>query len=251
MSTCLSDFALDDLVLNGLDSQPAVVHVNECDACRRRRDERLVLLDDFERGQAESFWREVRLRYARGRTRRWTLALPAAVAFAGAAMLLLLPRARKSESVGDAYRGAKGAAYLQIHCRRAGSTFPLTAKDTVRAGDELRFVPRPALSTAHYVQVASIDGTGRYAPFYPPHHQGESVPLPPRDQALDGSIRLDSAPGPERLFFVFSASPLTVPAVEQAARAQVGRLSPSHAIDGVEVESGWIVLSKSDRERAP
>jgi len=246
MSTCLSDFALDNLLLGGPDTQAAAAHLSGCEACRRRRDQRLLQFEDFERDQAPSFWREVRRRHEQRPQAHWRLrfALPGAVVIAGVALLLLAPRLHLNDAGRATYRAAKGGAYLQLHCRRAGRAFSLSPEDSVRPGDELRFVPHPVAADAGYVQVASIDGTGRYAPFYPPAGQGQSVPLPPSGQPLDGSIRLDAAPGPERLFFVFSPRPLPVAAVQQAAQARLGGLQPTGVIDGVPVESGWIVLSK-------
>jgi hypothetical protein len=68
--------------------------------------------------------------------------------------------------------------------------------------------------------------------------------LPPAGEALPGSIRLDAAPGPERLFVAFSKRPLLASAVRDAALG--------HARDGARVErigdqpvvTAWIVLPK-------
>jgi hypothetical protein len=116
---------------------------------------------------------------------------------------------------------------------------------TIEPADELRFVPRPASPGARYVQVGSIDGADHYTPFYPSNREAFSVPLPSSGQPLDGSIRIDAAPGPERLFFVFSSTALPVPAVELAARRHVTDLHSVRDIAGVAVEGGWLILDKA------
>jgi hypothetical protein len=246
MSTCLSELALDDVVLSDHGEAPAeaMAHLRTCPACQRRREERLAFVDQFDRLQAGPFWKEVRRRYeARRRNRRvLAIALPSLLAAACATVLLALPGA---QSPAGSYLGAKGAASVEIHCRRAGRIFALGPEDSVQGGDELRFVPRPALATARFVQLASIDGTGRYTPFYPSERRAASLPLPPPGEPLGGSIRLDAAPGPERLFYVFSSVPLPALEVEQVARERVTDLRAVTDIEGAKVESGWIVLPKT------
>jgi hypothetical protein len=238
MSACLSELALDDLILNGAGEAPP--HLRTCEACLRRHADHQASVERFEREQATPFWKELRRRYERGRRRRrlFAFGLPGVLVAASLTFVVV----RKEGGLTGSYVGAKGAASLGLHCRRTGNTFALGAHDPVQAGDELRFVPRPASPAARYVQIASIDGTGHYAPFYPADRGAFSLPLPAPGEPLAGSIRLDGAPGPERLFFVFSSSPLAVPDVEQAARA-----AGAHAVDniaGAPVESGWLVLAK-------
>ena len=116
--------------------------------------------------------------------------------------------------------------------------------DEVVPGDALRFLPLPIWPEARFVQVGSVDGTGAYAPFYPPSEDGVSVALPARGTPLDGSIRLDSAPGPERLFVVLSATPLATREVGRAALAHAAGGERVDRIGGTPVVSAWIVLPK-------
>lgn len=245
MSTCLSEFALDDLILSGDGpaSRNAASHLQGCPDCQRRHDERQAALAAFERAQAEPFWRATRRGYQRRRRIRRAFVLGVPFGAALVCAWAFLPHGPKITSGG--YLGAKGTGAIEIHCRRAGRTFRLEAGASVEPGDELRFVPRPAWLAALYVQIASVDGTDRYTPFYPPDLFGSSLPLPPAGQPLDGSIRLDSAPGPERVFFVFSSVPLPVSVVQQVARQHVADLRPVVDIAGAHVESGWIVLDKT------
>jgi hypothetical protein len=243
MSTCLSEFALDDLILNddGGTSRQAASHLQTCDDCRQRYESRRAVLEQFECEQAPAFWPKTRRGYLRrrGTRRAFILGIPCGLAAACAFAFL----ARSGPSPTGSYLAAKGTAALEIHCRRGGRTFPLHLEDRVEPGDELRFVPRPASSAVHFVQVASIDGTGRFTPFYPSSSAASSIPLPSPGQPLDGSIRLDFAPGPERLIFIFSPESLSVSQVEQTARQHLADLRPLSDIAGV--ESGWIVLDKT------
>ena len=244
MNTCLSEFALDDLIINDDGtSHQAASHLQTSDDCRQRYESRRAVLEHFEREQALVFWHKTRRGYLRRRgTRRvFVLGIPFGLAAACAFAFL----ARSGPSPTGSYLAAKGTAALEIHCRRAGRTYPLRLEDPVEPADELRFVPRPSSSAVHFVQVASIDGTGRFTPFYPSSSAASSVPLPSPGQPLDGSIRLDFAPGPERLIFVFSPESLSVSQVEQAARQHLGDLRALSDIAGIAVESGWIVLDKT------
>jgi hypothetical protein len=245
MNACLSEFALDDLILNGdgETSRGAASHLKGCAACQHRHEERRSFMDQFERLQAGPLWQATRRGYERRRRSRRAFALGVPTGLAVACVLAFLSRGWESPS--GSYLGAKGAGALEIHCRRADRIFTLRPSDTVQSGDELRFVPRPASPSLHYVQIASIDGTHRYTPFYPSDLTAFSLPLPAPGQPLDGSIRLDSAPGPERLFFVFSPVSLPAAEVEQAARRHVADLQAVRDIAGAEVESGWISLTKS------
>ncbi|HEX7509224.1 MAG TPA: hypothetical protein VF550_20800 [Polyangia bacterium] len=245
MNTCLSEFALDDLILNGDSeaSRGAASHLQSCADCRHRHEERRAFLEQFERLQAGPFWQGTRRGYLRRRASRRAFVLAVPCGLAAACALAFL--ARSEPGPAGSYLGAKGVGTVEMHCRRVGRTFLLRPEDGVEPGDELRFVPRPASATVHYVQVASIDGAQKYTPFYPPSSAATSLPLPPPGQALDGSIRLDAAPGPERLFFVFSPVSLPASAVEQAARQHAGDLQAVRRIAGTEVESGWIILTKT------
>jgi hypothetical protein len=244
MSTCLSDYALDGLILDDSGSGEALAHLQICEACRRRREERVAFAQEFERVEADNFWKRVRRGYQRRRRHRWVLglALPS-VLTVGCVMTVLL--VRQDGAPLGAYLGAKGSSSMEIRCRRAGRTFAVHSQDSVQAGDELRFIPRPSSSAFRYIQVASIDGTGRYSPFYPSDLRAYSLPLPSPGDPLAGSIRLDGALGPERLFFVYSSVPLSVPVVEQAARAQAADMHAARNIGGAESESGWIFLPKT------
>jgi hypothetical protein len=145
----------------------------------------------------------------------------------------------------------KGSALVEIVCRRGARTFVIGPGDAVAPGDALRFLPLPIWSEAHYIQVGSVDGTGNYAPFYPPADDGLSVALPAPGVPLEGSIRLDDAPGPERLLVVLSVAPLSARDVARTALAHAAAADPIDRIGAAKVATAWIVLPKQGRGAAP
>jgi hypothetical protein len=241
MNECLSEFALDDYAVHGRASPTVVAHLSSCQACRVRIDGRQARVNEFQATLAAPTWTRIRAEAAtRGRAR--TRALPwAAVAAAAAALLLFIIVPRRSPH--ESGPTPKGSSLAEIVCRRGERTFVLGSGDEVAPGDRLRFRPLPIWPQARYIQVGSVDGTGGYSPFYPAG-DGVSVALPARGAPLEGSIRLDDAPGPERLFVVLSATPLSTRDVQQAAQAHAADGERVVRIGGAAVATAWIVLPK-------
>ena len=175
------------------------------------------------------------------RRRRWRHAFPLVLLATVTAALLLFIVPRPPATSGPT---PKGSALAQIICRRGDRAFVVGAGDEVAPGDALRFLPLPIWPEARFVQVGSVDGTGAYAPFYPPSDDGVSVALPAPGAPLPGSIRLDDAPGPERLFVVLSATPLATREVGRAALAHAAGAERVDRIGGTPVVSAWIILRK-------
>ena len=241
MNGCLSEFALDDHAVHDQADPTVVAHLNGCQACRVRVDARQALMSEFEETWAAPTWTRVRAEVATRRRSR-TGALPWVVVAAGTAVLLLfiiVPRRPPRESGPT----PKGSSLAEIVCRRGERTFVIGSGDKVAPGDRLRFRPLPLWPQARYIQVGSVDGSGGYSPFYPAV-AGVSVALPARGEPLDGSIRLDDAPGPERLFVVLSATPLSTRDVQQVAQAHAADGDRVARIGGADVATAWIVLSK-------
>jgi hypothetical protein len=237
---CPSEFAWDDRRIHG-GGPEADAHAAGCPSCRLRLAERQARVAEFEASLAAPTWKriEATVRERRRRSgRRWLLAALGA----GAAVLLLVVVPRQPPGRGGPV--PKGSALAHVICRRGEQTFLVAPGDEVQPGDALRFRPLPVWPGARYIQIGSVDGTGAYVPFYPAGADGGSVPLPPAGMALDGSIRLDDAPGPERLLIVLSAVPL---AVQDVARAALSHAATARRIDevgGVPVVSAWSVLPK-------
>jgi hypothetical protein len=244
-NNCPSQFALDDHELHGGGNPAIRRHLEDCARCQGRIVERATNLAAF-RESAAPLWTRIAAGAEERRRagRRWRLffQLPALVVALGAAALVL--KARSADAPAVPYVGPKGGGPVEIVCRRAAATFVLAPGDDVAPGDELRFRPRPVRPDARFIQIGSVDGTGRYTPFYPAAAGAASVPLPERGQALEGSIRLDAAPGPERLFIVLSAAPLPETAVRRAAEPRAAAGVAVDEIDGAAVSTAWIVLQK-------
>jgi hypothetical protein len=112
----------------------------------------------------------------------------------------------------------KGLGSLQVFAQREGQVFAVSDGTLLAPGDAIRFLIDPP--GLEHVVVGSVDGTGRATIYYP--YQGpQSARVDPRRRLeVPGSIVLDDAPGPERLFAVFSRAPLS----SEVVRAALERL---------------------------
>jgi len=198
-------------------------HARRCGACAERRAAHAALVAQF---RVSVLPRTVELVTARRRDRLrpgWWAWL--AVPVAAAVLLLVTGRHRTGPPVGegaDSALGVKGGALFEVFARRAGAGFDTDGATVVRVhdgmrlarGDALRFVLFP--SGLPYVLIASVDGAGQVNIYYPFH--GEESALASRQGAISvpGSIVLDAAPGPERLFVIYSAHALRAGAVRAA-----------------------------------
>ncbi|MFL5306779.1 MAG: hypothetical protein ACJ8F1_16300 [Polyangia bacterium] len=201
---CPSSFALDAFRL-GLDPSPAA-HVRDCARCTAW----LAAQEQVEANVAH-LWVPAAPRRPHGFWRGLRLGLP--VAALAAAALLLVARPRQPTET------AKGAsASVQIARSRAGAVSWLSPADDVAAKDAIRLFVNRQDRADRYVLVGSVDGTGQLSRFYPMDGQGCSVSLPAAGEAIDGSIVIDEAPGPERLVVLVSHEPLCWPAVADVAR---------------------------------
>lgn len=242
---CPSHFALDDRELHGGGPPGVGDHVQGCRSCQARLAERSLDRTGYQ-DQAGALWTRIaaEAQQRRRRHRRWRparLRLAALVVGIGAVALWAAVREPARQA---SYVGPKGRAPLQIICRRGESVFALAPGADVAPGDQLRFRPLPVWPEARFIQIGSVDGTGRYTPFYPSTAGAPSVPLPADGVALDGSIRLDAAPGPERLFVVLSKERVSEATVARTAEAQVASSATVDQLDGVPVSTAWIVLPK-------
>jgi hypothetical protein len=100
-----------------------------------------------------------------------------------------------------------GRPACEVFARRAGRIFAVKDGSALTPGDEIRFVVRPA--GYRHVLVASVDAAA-VATVYAPYGAERSLRLPSAtDRAeLPGSVRLDTTPGPERLYCLFSQRPI-------------------------------------------
>lgn len=238
MNACPSTFALDDAEIHGGALTDAVArHLADCDRCRARNAQRDRLAHRFDGALAAPLWS--RVDGARHRSRRrwwWGLAAPA---LAGLAAIVLLARP------GTSYRATKGDVTVEVAGRRAGAVFAVDGVTEVSPGDELQFTVRSARATTEpYVLVGSVDGTGRFSPFYPGSLEGGSVPLPSGGAPLAPPVVLDEAPGPERIVVVLSERPLDVRTLAPLVEARAAASDLNGALGAGETSVRWIVLGK-------
>ncbi|HEY1812930.1 MAG TPA: DUF4384 domain-containing protein [Kofleriaceae bacterium] len=205
--THLSAFTLDALAL-GTETAGAREHLAACARCR----------GDLEAAQAlrEHFTAHVLSRTLPVRRRRpvWPwFALPALAAAIALVAIIVRPSHRAAEPE----LAIKGDAAWQVFANRDGQTFAVHDGTELAPGDRIRFAVIP--DGARYLLVASIDGAG-VASIYYPYDGAESAAIPAGDRVeLPGSIVLDAAPGPERVFAVFSDEPIGATAVADRLRA--------------------------------
>jgi hypothetical protein len=119
------------------------------------------------------------------------------VATAAVAILPFLVRPRPP--VEDPAWQTKGAGALQVFGRRGDRLIPVEDGARLRPGDQLRFAVQPG--DARFVLIGSVDGGGGASLYYPSAAVGADAG---QVQVLAESIVLDDAPGPERIFAVFS-----------------------------------------------
>lgn len=202
----VSAFTLDALALGALDPDreaAAHAHVASCAACRGARDAAAALREHF-------MIRVLPRGLPARRHHRWLwLAVPA---LAAALLVALWPRLEPPEQ-GDL--GIKGTASWQVFANRSGHTFAVHDGTELAAGDRIRFVVVPG--GARYLLVASVDGRGAVTIYYP-YEGSQSAPIDGERFELTGSIVLDAAPGPERIYALLSDEPITADAVRAPLR---------------------------------
>lgn len=196
----VSALALDALALGTLEPDAAAgvrAHLASCAQCRdaelaaaSHRAEFLVTV--LPRG----------LPAPRPRTWRW-LAIPVFGALVLAVAWLRSPDRTPILAI-------KGDATWQVFAHREGQTFAVHDGTELAAGDRLRFVM--ALAGARYLLVVSVDGSGAVTTYYP-YEGAQSAPVEGDRFELAGSIVLDAAPGPERIYALLSDQPLVAEAV--------------------------------------
>lgn len=206
--THVSALMLDAFALGALDGDAADrvrAHLARCAACREDQRTAAALREHFATSVLP------RGRPAR-RPRRWPwLAVPVFAAAVVVLLLIVAPRRppRPPELA------IKGDAGWQVFAHRDGRTFAVHDGTELAAGDQIRFLVLP--DGAHYLLVASVDGGGAVMIYYP--YGGEQSMGVEGDRVeLSGSIELDAAPGPERIYALLSDDPIEAEIVKAHLR---------------------------------
>ncbi len=233
MTQHLSSFDLDAAALGALprDAERSA-HLASCATCQTRAAEGHALRAQL---PPEVMSRTFAALHRRKRFVVVTSIVVPLVLAAAAVLLLVDTRGADPDKRHDVAPelAIKGGPALQGYALRDGRVFRVSDGDVLAAGDEIRFAVTPA--GAGYVLIASVDGRG-HATIYVPYDGERSVVIDPRARTeLPGSIVLDDAMGPERVFAVFSTSPIRAadvwPALQRLAAAGPEALRSSARLD--------------------
>ena len=201
---CLSDLALDRLVMGEVDRQaPAVVHLETCATCRAR----LVELEAASRPFLSD--RPARRSPAPRARRRWAW-LGATTALAGAAAFALWTRPTAERT------RFKGGPVLEVIVRHGdGRVESISPGAALAPNDAIRF--RLSTQTAGFLSIVGLDAAGHVTPYVPTTGAALAVPAG-KGQLLDGSIILDDTPGSERVVALHCAKPIDIDAAVAAGK---------------------------------
>lgn len=209
-----SQLALDSLALGGLAPQERAAleaHLATCPRCQERVREAATAREHFERRVLPATLPALRER------RRLPALLWGGLPALALGLVLLLVVVRPGPAPEEPDLGIKGGGTLQLFVRRHGRVWQAAPGERLQAGDEVRFRVEPL--GRRYVLVVSVDGTGKASVYYP-FGGAKSAPIAPQGLSeLPGSVVLDAAPGPERLFALFSDAPLETAAVTRTLEA--------------------------------
>lgn len=200
----VSAFALDALAIGALDRETAAAVPTHLASCERCRVEQIVAAE-----LRAEFAERVLPRVPPARRSRHWLRIVVRVLAAAAVLFALWQRTVPPERPrpGRDDLAIKGDAAWEVFARRGADTFGVHDGTVLTAGDRIRFAVVPA--GARYLIIGSVDGNGR-ATIYCPYGGRQSAPVDAPRIEPEGSIELDSAPGPERIFALLSDQPLDV-----------------------------------------
>jgi hypothetical protein len=207
----VSALMVDALALDALDHDTAARvrdHLARCARCSSDQKDAAELREQFARSVLP---RGLRVRPPR----RWAwLAVPAVVV---AVAVLILALWRPPER--DDALAIKGEASWRVFANRDGQTFAVRDETELAPGDRIRFVVLP--DGARYLLVVSVDGRGAVTIYYP-YNGAHSASIEGDRFELAGSIVLDDAPGPERIYAILSDHPVASAVVTAQLRQLAG-----------------------------
>jgi hypothetical protein len=222
---------LDRLLLDGLPAAQSaawLAHFQGCPRCGEAYQThveagRRFRRDVLPRTRAAMEWR---LR-SRGRLRAALWFAPVVVA--GLVLLAAVPVRRPAPSL-----GIKGGAVLRAFARRGDHVTAIQDGTRLAPGDRIRFVLQSELP---YALLVAADGDGRPSVYFP--HGGTASQRVPPAAAVEvpGSIQLDGARGPERIWALFSEQPLGAQVIDAVRAVAAGgpdalRATPTLAVPG-------------------
>jgi hypothetical protein len=164
-----------------------------------------------------------------------------AVAFVLLVALVPLGRAFLGE---QPHNRTKGSVQLEMFVKDEAGVRKGRDGMVLHQGDQIQFRYRAV--GRRYLFVVSVDSRGVVSPLYP-DAEAASIPVRPDGlHTLDGSVILDDAVGPERIFAVFSDEPVSYRSIEQALSKREGDLDRLQRLDlqGEDVDQASILIIK-------
>lgn len=139
----------------------------------------------------------------------------------------------------------KGRVTFQVFARRGDHVLAVRDGTQLAAGDQIRFVA--GARGLGFLLIASVDGAGTTTVYYP-YGGARSGPVGSTPGELSGSVVLDAAPGPERVFALFSTEPLEAADVTRQLAAIGARggaaIRATRTLDVPSKEQASIVFEK-------
>lgn len=211
---CPDETSLEALVQGRLPpalANPLAAHVESCERCAELAAELARGFADAARGRRER--RPAGSPGASGTRRRG----PLLVALGAGALLLLLVSVRLDREPQVTYTpapGAQSSLRVRAFARSGEEIRELREKATLRAGDRVRLMVDSA--APGFLLVVVCGPRQEVRAFFPTRgHQSQAFGLERRG-FLEGALEVGPEPGPERIFALFTTSPISVEAVREA-----------------------------------
>lgn len=241
---------LDPLVLakhtlDGALSDEARAHVEACETCRRALH---TAQGDAEHFAEVVFPRSIASIRDRLAPRPWWRRPSFALAVAASAAVLAVVVPRWTTPDGASVVTTKGDPSFAVVVRRDEGAVRVKDGDVLRAEDRIRFLAQGAGHS--YVLVVSVDGAGGVSVYFP-FDGSASGRIDDAHPELPGSVILDGTEGPERLFALFSKTPLDAREIRARLEA-IGReghaaIRATRRLDGVGGTQATILIEKETR----
>jgi hypothetical protein len=227
MSACLSRLVLSSWEAEPEQGRSAEIHnhVNACSRCSTivadLSESRALLLGADPEATSLRAAKAILATAANRRPMRslWRFLAPAMLVPAAAIALFALNPSVLSptQTEGQGSARVKGQLIVEAFCKRGEEVFPLAEAGEFVEGDRLRFAYTK--DAPGKLMVFSVDDNGVISPYY---QESGLTPMPVvagSKVMLPGSIELDNHRGWERVFAIWSASPLADDQVRKAVAA--------------------------------
>ena len=266
LERCPSAYAADRAALFSTGDE-ARAHLDQCPACRERYETDAAYTRHFE---TELFPQTVDTVTRRIFKEQQTSAAPSSLslfrkkslwvgiglaAAAVLALILVVPSLQSSNSPAafsplsdPGYLGDKGTVGLEIYCKRGDAVFRVHQGMTLRAEDQLRFVPVLPENTPLYVMVVSVDSRATVSRYFPTETE-RAVRIDTSNAPLPGAVILDAAPGAEQIWLFSSETPFDFEPIRDAIARERQKSEAPERIERIPttIDQTGIVFRKGER----